>query len=160
MIEPESKLGIQAMIGGIADDFQLQILLMARFPHSCQSGPQYNSRINAESLAVATGEGPQKSDEPITGAWNLYSYKAHNKNRSLPDPNDYDADEHWIWGEGKPADIPVYSGFRVILLGPSSYDRLIGSQRSFVNLQADIYEIKTLSETNVDSWLEKMSKVT
>ena len=152
VIEPESKLGIKGEISGIADNFQLHVLLMARFPHT----DRYESRISSESLAVASGEGPQKGGETITGTWNLYSYKVLNKKPLLPDLDDYESNKHWAWGEGKPMDIPVFSGYRVILLGPPSYHRIISSQRYFSALPADIYNIKNLSKTEVDSWLEKI----
>ena len=105
-IEPATQLGIRGRISGISLNFRLNVLLMALFP---QTGWRPKPRVSASALEVARGEGPQQTDETITGAWNLYGWTAIEPDGKLPDAKAATAArEHWIWNEGIPADIPVF----------------------------------------------------
>lgn len=71
---------------------------------------------------------------------------------SLPD----DSSAFWIWNEGTPADIPVFDGRRVILLGPASYPRSWQSQRMFDNLPAKLEIEHKLTKDEIQDWLQRM----
>jgi hypothetical protein len=55
-----------------------------------------------------------------------------------------------------PADIPKFEGYRVVLLGPASYPRTWGSQRTFLNLRARLDCEQRLSAEEVQTWLQRM----
>jgi hypothetical protein len=61
-------------------------------------------------------------------------------------------------GEGSPADIPVFEGYRVVLLGPPSYERTWQSQRMFANLPANLEITGRLSPEQVHAWLQRMAQ--
>jgi hypothetical protein len=114
VIEPSTRRGILARISGVVDNFQLQTLLMDAFPRGLLSRP----RVAPEAVAVARGEGPEEIDLYVPGALNMYIWAAVTPRLELPDAGDFGAQRFWIWGEGRPEDIPVFEGRRVILLGP------------------------------------------
>jgi hypothetical protein len=153
-IEPARNEGIVGTISGVAENFQLQMLLMDLFPRRLFSG----RRLSKAAAAVAHGSGPQRIEEGITGAWNLYDWTAVGRDRALPDPGDMTATGSWIWGEGTPADIPVFEGHRVILLGPASYPRAFPVQRMFGVLQARMKTERRLSRTEIAGWLARMAE--
>ena len=66
------------------------------------------------------------------------------------------ATEHWIWNEGTPADIAVFEGRRVILLGPAAYSRTWPAQRTFAAMKPHLRIEKVLTPDEVQAWLEKM----
>ncbi len=145
-IEPSTGLGILGRISGVVDNFQLNVLLMDSFP---KSEPLAQRRVPQAVADVAHGSGPQQSEHTVTSVWNLYHWTAIEAGMSLPDPTNYDSSEHWIWNEGTPADISVFDGGRVVLLGPASYPRSWQSQRMFADLPAKLDVERTLTEVEV-----------
>jgi hypothetical protein len=153
VIEPETQLGIAGRMSGVTDNFQLHVLLMDYFPHSSRGA---TPRVSAEIASVFRGDGPQEAEGSVVGTWNLHSWKAIRPDGTLPPPTDRSASDDWIWGEGTPADIPVWDGFRVVLLGPASYQRCWGTSRTFDALQADIDNLRIVPAGEVRRHLERM----
>lgn len=153
-IEPQTRLGIVGRISGIVDNFQLNVLLMDGFPNP---GLLRRRRVTQEVAAIANGKGPQQSGHTVTGVWNLYTWKAIGPGLTLPDANDYGANDHWVWNEGCPDDIPVFDGHRAVLLGPASYPRSWQSQRMFNHLAANIEIERKLTKDEVSDWLKRMA---
>lgn len=152
VIEPQTRSGILGRISGMADNFQLNVLLMDGFPLADGAPP----RVSPEVVEVASGRGPQKIDGMVHGSWNLYTWRALRPGLKLPDPDDLDSKNTWIWNEGTPEQIPVLDGRRVILLGPASYLRGWGAQRMFPHLPAALERERVLTTDEVDSWLQRM----
>ena len=149
VLEPSTGLGIEGLLSGVVDNFQLHVLLMEVFP---QKGLFKRKRTSDRIIAVARGEGPQAGEESVEGCWNMYIHEA-----LLGDLTLSEASENWIWGEGTPADIPVLEDRRVILLGPPTYRRTWNSMRMFDALKADLKVTRVLNERQVRSWLERIT---
>lgn len=156
VIEPKTQLGFVGKMSGIADNFQLHTLLMDVFP-SQQPCPQ--PRVSQAVVEIAKGSGSQcDRQQAIVGAWSLYNYDALGADLILPNATDYGSSHYWIWGEGSPAEITLFSGFRVVLLGDPSGDRRFDVQRAFANLPAQITCDRLLSRGEVDAWLAVMAR--
>jgi hypothetical protein len=153
VIDIEEKVGFMGKISGIVDNFQLHTLLMDKVP---QIGFFKRKRVPQKVVDIARGIGEQMSETQVTGYWNLYNWTAISEALSLPDPTDYSNSKFWIWGEGTPTDIATLHGFRVILLGKSSYERSWKSQRIFASLKADITIEKELKKDEIAHWLSIM----
>jgi hypothetical protein len=149
-IEPSTMIGILGRISGVVENFQLHVLLMEEFPRSDSAT---EPRVSRRVADVARGVGPQQVDESVTGAWDLYNWKAIQPGYRLPDPKDQ---QSWIWGEGIPEDIPVFEGRRVILLGPPSYKRLWQAQRSCKRLPARLERDQALTPDEIAGWMDRM----
>jgi hypothetical protein len=145
VIEPSTRTGILARLSGTDVNFTLTMLLMQHFPGG--------SRLSPKAASVLTG-GPQDSGEWVKGIWNLYNWQALESDGSLPEGQG--ATEHWIWNEGKPADIAVLEGRRVILLGPAAYARTFPAQRTFAAMKPELRIEKVLTPEEVQAWLQKM----
>lgn len=152
-IEPATGLGIEGRMSGIADNFQLHILLMDAVPWSG------TRRVPRSAVATARGQGPQQPKDVVERVWNLYTYQALRPSGTLPDPAAGDeideAGGTLIWDEGMPILIPKLDGHRVVLLGPPTYERSWRVHRMFSKLPAHI-EREVLDEQAVASWLEKI----
>jgi hypothetical protein len=153
IIEPARSRGVLGHFSGVVDNFQLNVLLMDAFPRSNLFSRR---RVSRQAAEVARGNGPQQTNEVITAAWNLYTWQAIEPGGVLPDPKEWNSDEHWIWNEGVPADIPIFDGYRVVLLGPASYPRTWQCQRIFSRLQARLDCEQPLSANEVQQWLARM----
>jgi len=152
-IDPASRSGIAGKMSGIVENFQLNVLLMDIFP---QSGWFSRRRVSAAAAQIARGLGPQTSEEILTGAWNLYTWRALQPDKTLPSAKEMKSHDHWIWNEGIPADIDLFDGSRVILLGEPSYQRTWRSQRSFAGLPADLTIEQKLGAKEIEDWLKRM----
>lgn len=152
-IEPSTGLGMAGSMSGIVDNFQLHVLLMEAFP---QRGFWRRRRVSRRVGDVARGVGPQETSDSVIGKWNMYTWQAIQHDLMLPDVRTSNLPEHWIWGEGRPSDIPVFEGRRVVLLGPSSYVRFWPSARIFSHLKARIDTTHLLSRDEVSHWLRRM----
>ncbi|HEX7490538.1 MAG TPA: hypothetical protein VF337_02415 [Candidatus Limnocylindrales bacterium] len=144
-IEPATGRGIRGHFGGLADNFQLNVLIMNAFPRDADQP----ARVSQSAVDVALSHGPQETDETITGSWNLYEWPALGRDGSLPPVHGQLGTTHWIWNEGVPADIPPFGGERVIVLGPPTYTRTWRSQRAFAFLQGSLTVDRTLTPEEV-----------
>ncbi|HEU4556278.1 MAG TPA: hypothetical protein VFS20_00465 [Longimicrobium sp.] len=154
VIEPSTRRGIVGRISGVVDNFQFQTLLMDAFPRGLLSRP----RVAPEAVAVARGEGREEIDLYVPGAWNMYIWAAVTPRLELPEPGDFSMQGYWIWGEGRPEDIPVFEGHRVMLLDPQSYPRNWYAQRAFEHLKAGLRVDAKLSKGEVEGWLTRMAR--
>jgi hypothetical protein len=152
VIEPQSRTGMLGRISGVADNFQLNTLLMDGFPLTDGSPP----RVSQNIVDVASGRGPQQIRETVQGVWNLYTWRAIRQGLTLLDPNDLESKATWIWNEGRPEQIPAFDGRRVILLGPASYIRGWGARRTFPQLPAVLERERILTAEEVDGLLQMM----
>ena len=157
VIEPATRTGFLARSYGVVDNFQLHTLLMDAFPAANSNSMR---RVSLTAAEIARGNGEQMSEEVVTGAWNLYGWKALRRDLTLPDPKNYDSNEHWIWNEVGLADIPLFEDRRVVLLGPASYERSWRAMRMFDRLTAKLHIEKHLMPAEVTAWLERLSAAT
>jgi hypothetical protein len=167
VFHPATNQGYRLRVSGVADNFQLHTLLadslikpagsslLGRLRSSTDGLP--GARPHALAAAVARGDGPQESDAPSQGVWNLYNWTAVQSDGCLPAnvPS-----SHWVWGEGKPGDIECFEGFRVVLLGPPSYVRTWNTARFFPALRASVIIEETFSSGAVQEWLRRLGQAT
>lgn len=151
VIDPARRVGITAKMSGISDNDQLQALIMDAFPRRWYEW----KRVSRSAVEVATGVGPQRTDETIVGRWDLYQASALSPSGTLPSVND-DSSCHWIWGEGVPSDITVIDGHRVVLLGSASDSRSWPSMREFLSLRSGLDEVRVLNLESVSEWLQRL----
>lgn len=128
--------GYRVTIGGIGDNFQLHTLLAAalirdgRLPGRPPSGIEVAAARTGEDLQPAGG---------VRGNWNLV-----------------DAHGEWIWGEGRPADIPHLDGVRVVVLDREPYSRSWNTGRQYPLMTPDVRVDGELSPAEAAAWLARV----
>jgi hypothetical protein len=154
VLHPADKVGARFRMSGVADNFQLHTLLIDAFVGSdrLEGRP-----LQGDAADVAHGTGPQASDVPVDGVWNLYTYEAVDAFGELPNPHELGG-PFWIWNEGVPADIPCFEGERLVLLGPSAYARSWNSARAFAALPVEFELVEELDEATVSEWVDKLAE--
>lgn len=146
--EGEGK-GFKVRMGGIADNFHLHDLLAQNLIGNSVEGLLSESMLSGH--VHNDGE----------GVWDMVNWTGlRDASRASSDEaNNWSKSEHWIWGEGVPADIKSFEGVRVILLEPPSYARTWNpSQNSFCNMQATLEVEEVLSPDAVQDYLKRMTQ--
>jgi len=145
ILEPATGLGVEGTISGIADNFQLNTLIMDQFPN-----PDGAPRVSQAAAGNARGLGDQQTEEVLTGAWNLCNWQAMEPDGAISVETDF-----WIWNEGNPADIEVFDGARVVLLTDPTYPRSWGAKRVF-DMPASLEITRELASEEVVQWVSRL----
>ncbi|GHI90473.1 hypothetical protein [Streptomyces xanthophaeus] len=107
--------GFALRVSGVGDNFQLHTLLADAL---IGGGFVEGQAPSAEAVACCRD---QAGMVPTTGSFNLVG-----------------ADGEWIWNEGKPADIPVVDGVRLVVLDPPTYQRNWPAGRFFPGMTGEL----------------------
>ncbi len=152
VIDLVARKGICGRMSGVVDNFQLQLLLM--------SMPEINDPIQLpeEYIDVVKGYGPQQIEPSVVGKWNMCTWEYLQPQQNAETDATYAESKFWIWSEGTPQHIPVFQGYRVVLLDTPSYQRGLPIQRTFYNLEADILVDTILQPEEIDQWLAQMKR--
>lgn len=149
VIHPSEGKGFKVRIGGIADNFHLHDLLAQNLLGNPAEG--------LLSEGMISGQVHQDGE----GVWDMVNWTglSHPSRASSEEANNWSKSEHWIWGEGVPADIAAFEGVRIVLLEPPSYVRTWNpSQNSFCNMQATFEVQEILSPDRVQDYLHRMTQ--
>jgi hypothetical protein len=114
VLHRQTGRGYRLTIGGIGDNFQLHTLLAARLIGDPDAGLLPGIPPTPAMLSAAEGPGPLEPPGGLLGPFNLV-----------------DPYGDWIWNEGRPADIPLFDGERVVILDPPAYERRWRSGRAY-----------------------------
>jgi hypothetical protein len=75
---------------------------------------------------------------------------------ALPTPGTTQS-RYWIWNEGTPADISLFEGSRIILLGPPPYTRTWSAGRSFPSIAGQLDVLDLLTPAQIEDWLTRLA---
>ncbi|PWU50633.1 hypothetical protein DLE60_18215 [Micromonospora globispora] len=135
-----SGRGFEVTISGVGDNFQLHTLLAATLSGDPAAGLLEGVAPDPSWVAAAT-DGPLQSDGGrIRGQFNLV-----------------DAYGEWIWNEGRPADIPVLDGRRVVVLDPPPYLWTWNIGRTYPMLHPEVRLDRVLPVDEAAGWLSRVA---
>jgi|GEM_PF-2644380 len=130
VLHPASDRGFRFRMSGIADNFQLHLLLLGAL---AGNGPgRIEGIVPAAAAVAAASDGETSSGLTAQSTWQLANWFALRPDRLIDlmtDTNDYL--RSWIWNEGVPAEIARFDGQRVVLIGSSPIHRSWNVQRVF-----------------------------
>jgi hypothetical protein len=146
-LEPATRRALRGRMHGVSDNGQLQLLLMDVMAHV------YGEPVRVSRAAVrnAHGVGPQDLDEVAEATFTLYDWRAARVAGLLTN------DDHVLWNEATPADIPAFEGERVLLLAPPRYRRTWRVQREF-DMRADLSADAVLSEAEAEALYTRLAE--
>jgi hypothetical protein len=126
-------------ISGIGDNFQLHTLLAATLIGDPAQGLIPGQRPHAIWIAAAT-DGEMAPTGGVQGQFNLV-----------------DATGEWIWNEGRPADIPLVAGHRVIVIDPAPYQRSWNIGRAYPLMVPQIHLNHILPADEAAAWTQRIA---
>jgi hypothetical protein len=146
VLHPQTRRGYWIDVDGVADNFQLHTLLAGALIGDPAQGWLPGTPPSPDQLRANSD--PQLSPEcRVDEGWfNLVNWTGL---ASLDDPTSY---SHWIWNEGRPADITQFEGTRIILLASPPYLRSWSAGRTLPAVPASITVTGHLSPPEYTVW--------
>jgi hypothetical protein len=155
VIHPGEQKGFEVRIGGIADNFQLHTLLAGELIGDPDQGRLTGERPDPAVVELARG-GAVRGQLHTTGSFNLWNWPGLQPDGTLPQ-GQTQGNEFWVWNEGTPADIMPFGDVRVVLLGPSAYERHWNAGRRFPNMTAEFVIEQVMAPDAVRDWLARIA---
>jgi hypothetical protein len=126
-------------VGGIGDNLRLQTLLADALGGDPAAGP-LDGVAPQPSGVRAAGTGPADPDERIEARFSLV-----------------DGFGERIGNEGRPVDIPVFEGWRLIVLDPPPYRRTFDAGRRYPAMRPHVRIEEMMSAEAATRWLGKVA---
>ncbi|WP_280437837.1 hypothetical protein [Nocardia carnea] len=145
---PLEGRGFRVQVDGIADNFTLHVLLADALGR-CGIPTEHNPPELFDHLRGIVDDCPRNH---IVGSFNLYDFRA--AVYDVAEPSNV-AQECWVWGEGNPRDVPLFEGVRTLVVGPPWARRIIGSDRTFWSLPADVQVMDELAPEELQAVLAR-----
>jgi hypothetical protein len=108
---PLERRGFRVRLDGVADNRTLHLLLAEELVPRGVPG----TRNPPDVVAFCRGGAPWPETSAVLGSWNLYDYRAAPYDLAVPAAV---PTATWVWGEGRPTDVPELDGMRTLLVGP------------------------------------------
>jgi hypothetical protein len=152
VLYPEARRGYRVRISGISNNFQLHTLLADALIGDPAQGWLPGNRPDPRVVDAAR-DGPYDESTPTAvGSFHLMDWTALRPDGTVTaSPND-----HVIWHEGTPADIPRFGDTRVVVLGPPLFERTWRAPRDYPELAGELEVVENLPKTAVDAWLRRL----
>jgi len=143
--------GFRFHMHGIADNFQLHPLLLHAL---AGDGPQrIRGSVPPGEVTAAMSNGSTDGAPSARSDWPLASWTGL---RGGADFTQLDRKDSWIWNECVPADIELFEGTRVVLIGESTIQRSWNGQRVFRGMNGRLDGPELLAPAVVGSMLDRM----
>ncbi|MEV4280366.1 hypothetical protein [Actinoplanes xinjiangensis] len=140
VVHRPSGRAFRLTVSGVGDNFQLHTLLAATLIGDPAQGLIEGTRPAAAWIAAATDGSDLQPAGGIRGQFELFG-----------------ADGERIWGEGRPTDIPVVEGHRVVVLDRPSYARSWNTGRVYPLMRPEITLDRILPPAEATTWLSKIT---
>ncbi|MFN7973331.1 MAG: hypothetical protein U0166_13455 [Acidobacteriota bacterium] len=146
---PIERRAFRIAIDGIVSNFDLHALLAAALTARGIPGEPNPPEV----MSFIRGDAPKPSAAGVRGTWNLYTWQAASFDLSVPSSVPHST---WVWGEGRPHDVPAFDGSRTLLVGPQAYTRSWALGRPFSALPSRVAVQDELPTEDVDAVLTRM----
>lgn len=151
VLHPTTTRGFRFHMHGIADNFQLHSLLLGAL---AGDGPKrIRGSVPPSEVTAAMSNGSSDGCASAQSDWQLASWTGL---RGGGDFTQLDRKGSWIWNEGVPADIELFEGTRVVLIGESTIQRSWNAQRVFPGMNGRLDGPELLSPAVVGAMLDRM----
>ncbi|MEL7235070.1 MAG: hypothetical protein AAGK74_11260, partial [Chloroflexota bacterium] len=153
VLHPDQRVGFRVKISGIADNFQLQVLLADAIMGDPADGWMDGEKFPDEVVAAMRDANP---DEEITtkSKFNMLNYVALNADKTVG--SGLGDMFHWIYSEDTPEAIFPFNGVRVVLIGKRPYDLAFNAGRTFGMMPGRVEVVEKLDKAQVEAWLDKI----
>lgn len=143
VLHPKARRGFRCMIHGVADNFQLHVLLLGAL-----EGKGVNGQLQSREALAAASDASEPSEATAQSDWQLVNW--FGLRTGMVDH------ESWIWNEGVPADIATFDGLRVVLIDTSKIQRSWDAQRVFPGMIGRLANLVVLENAEADRLLNEL----
>ena len=151
VLHPETTRGFRFTMSGIADNFQLHLLLHGKL---AGKGPDRIDGVVPSADSLSQGSDGEWGQSSAHSNWQLANWFGLRPGGAI-DREDYQ--RTWIWNEGTPSDIAPFEGTRVVLIGPSTIERSWNANRVFPGMIGRLEGPTPMAQVEVRGLLERMT---
>lgn len=147
---PMEKRGFEIKMDGVVSNFDLHALAADALLDQGIPG----ERNPKDVIDFIRGNVPSRSTDTVSGTFQFYNWTAAGydwSTRSHPAGS-------WVWGEGRPEDVPFFQGVRTLIVGPQTIQRSWGAPRTFGGLRCDVTVVRELTADEYEAKMEAMRK--
>jgi hypothetical protein len=149
VLHPCTRQGFRVAIAGITHNFQLHTLLADALVGDPGRGLLPGQRPDPRVVSASRDQ-PWTDQTPIARAcFHMQDWTSIQADGTV----DASPFAHLVWHEGKPADIPLFEGRRVVVLSPPTLNRTWKAPRDFVEMAGEVRLLETLPGEVVDDWV-------
>ena len=156
VLHPDLGRGYRVKISEIGWNAELFVLLADALLGDPKKGGLPGKKLDRRALAALTGDAQAPKGSTLVAPFNFVTWTGLSADGTLaPAP---EVEDHWIWFEGVPADIPEHAGSRVVLLQEPAFPRMLPTERTFEALRPRVKVVEKLSDAAVRKLLVKLGK--
>lgn len=156
VIHPELERGFRVSISEIGSNAELFVLLGNAVIGDPKKGFLPGDKFDPRAIAALTGDAAPPKGSALVAPFNFVAFTGLDADRSLPEASEIE--DHWIWSEGVPADIPEHDGTRVVLLHDAPFPRMLPMERAFDALSPRVDVVEKIPAAAVQKLLGSMAK--
>jgi predicted HAD superfamily Cof-like phosphohydrolase len=156
VLHPEAERGFRVRVTELGSNAELFVLLADAVIGDPKKGFLPGDKFDRRAIAALTGNAEPPKGSALVAPFNFVAYTGLDADGSLPEPSEIE--EHWIWFEGVPADIPEYDGTRIVLLQEAPFPRMLPMERSFEALSPKVQIIEKIPAAGVKKLLGSIAK--
>jgi hypothetical protein len=143
---PIEKRAFVVRVDGVVSNFDLHALVSDVLIEQGIAGEPNPPEV----MAFIRNGGPPPSSNSVSGSFQFYTKDAGQYDWGM---SAHPA-ESWVWGEGRPDDVPFFRGMRTLVVGPSTIRRSWGMSRTFSALSCDVSLVRELPHDEAGAILE------
>ncbi len=156
VLHPDLGRGYRVRVSEIGWNAELFVLLSDALIGDPKKGGLPGVRFDRRAVAALSGDAEPPKGTALVAPFNFVAWTGLSPDGSLPPAAEIE--EHWIWLEGVPADIPEHGGERVVLLQDPPYARMLPTERTFEALRPKVKVVEKLPAATVKKLLVKLGK--
>lgn len=156
VLHPELERGFRVRISELGSNAELFVLLANAVIGDPKKGFLPGDKFDPRALAALTGDAEPPKGSALVAAFNFVAFSGLDADGTLPEASEIE--DHWIWFEGVPADIPEHGGTRVVLLQDAPFPRMLPMERAFEALAPTVDVIEKIPAAGVKKALAAIAK--
>lgn len=154
VLHPDLGRGFRVSMSEIGWNAELFVLLSDALIGA--KGGLPGERFDRRAIAALAGEGEPPKGTALVAPFNFVAWTGLSPDGTLRPAAEIE--DHWIWLEGVPADIPEHEGERVVLLQDPPYPRMLPTERTFEALRPKVKVEEKLAPAKVTKLLAELGK--
>jgi hypothetical protein len=156
VLHPELERGFRVRVSEIGSNGELFVLLADAVIGDPKKGFLPGDKFDRRAIEALTGDAEAPKGSALVAPFNYVAWTGLRAGGALPEASEIE--EHWIWFEGVPADIPEYDGTRVVLLQDAPFPRMLPMERSFEALAPNVEIVEKIAGPATKKLLASMGK--
>lgn len=156
VLHPEKQRGFRVRISEIGSNAELFVLLANAVIGDPKKGFLPGDKFDPRAIAALTGDAEPPKGSALVAPFNYVAFTGLDADGQLAEASEIE--EHWIWFDGVPSDIPEHGGSRIVLLQDAPFPRMLPMERAFEALSPRVEVVEKIPAAGVTKLLASIGK--